>query len=308
MKENLFGRICGKLKRELGRLLGPIFLPHQYLKKTQCFLEVHERIINSRVKLPSNNESEKISCVIFSKDRPLQLLSLISSFQHFVSGPCPVHLIYNTSEKKFEKAYQEFFQDHGKFFSTISDDSSGFKSTLLNTLASLGSQKVFFLVDDIIFKKRINIADFLSFPTETFVPSLRMGNHLGCCYTQAKKQPLPEFKTLEDLNNNDDLIFWKWNEGKFDWSYPLSVDGHIFDCQEFICMVEYLDYKEGVSSLTGLLKKISTPESNFLRQPVDSANFYPEDILVKIDEILLADHFENNLNEFAAVDLAPDKI
>jgi hypothetical protein len=61
---------------------------------------------------------------------------------------------------------------------------------------------------------------------------------------------------------------------------------------------EYLDYKQGVSSLTELLKKISTPEANFVRQPVDSANFYPEDILVKIDEILLADHFENDLNEF----------
>lgn len=61
---------------------------------------------------------------------------------------------------------------------------------------------------------------------------------------------------------------------------------------------EYLDYKQGPSSLTELLKKISTPEANFMRQPVDGANFYPEDILVKIDEILLVDYFENNLNEF----------
>jgi len=61
---------------------------------------------------------------------------------------------------------------------------------------------------------------------------------------------------------------------------------------------EYLDSKQGPGSLTELLIKISTPEANFVRQPVDGANFYPEDILVKIDEILLADYFENDLNEF----------
>ena len=61
---------------------------------------------------------------------------------------------------------------------------------------------------------------------------------------------------------------------------------------------EYLDSKQGPGSLTELLIKISTPEANFMRQPVDGANFYPEDILVKIDEILLADYFENDLNEF----------
>ena len=61
---------------------------------------------------------------------------------------------------------------------------------------------------------------------------------------------------------------------------------------------EYLDYKQGLSSLKELLKKISTPEANFVRQPVDGANFYPAEILGTIDEILLTDNFDNDLNEF----------
>jgi hypothetical protein len=61
---------------------------------------------------------------------------------------------------------------------------------------------------------------------------------------------------------------------------------------------EYLDFKQGSGVLKNLLKKISTDEENFVRQPVDGANLYPEEILVRVDEALLTDHFDNNLEEF----------
>jgi hypothetical protein len=61
---------------------------------------------------------------------------------------------------------------------------------------------------------------------------------------------------------------------------------------------EYLDFKQGTGELKKLVKKTSTDEANFVRQPVDGANLYPEEILVRVDEALLADHFDNNLEEF----------
>ncbi len=64
---------------------------------------------------------------------------------------------------------------------------------------------------------------------------------------------------------------------------------------------EYLDYKQGISALKQLLKKVSSSEANFVRQPVDGANLYPAEILGTIDEVLLLDHFDQNLDEFIAL-------
>jgi len=61
---------------------------------------------------------------------------------------------------------------------------------------------------------------------------------------------------------------------------------------------EYLDHKQGISALKKLLKKISTPDENFIRQPVDGAHFYPSDLIGTIDEILLTEHFEDDIDEF----------
>jgi len=61
---------------------------------------------------------------------------------------------------------------------------------------------------------------------------------------------------------------------------------------------EYLENKAGFSVYREFLKKISSPEANFVRQPVDGANYYPENTLVTVDEVLLKDHFNNNVDEF----------
>jgi hypothetical protein len=61
---------------------------------------------------------------------------------------------------------------------------------------------------------------------------------------------------------------------------------------------DYLDYKKGLNTLKEFLKKISTPEANFVRQPVIGANFYPENILVKVDDVLLNEYFAGDVEEF----------
>ena len=62
--------------------------------------------------------------------------------------------------------------------------------------------------------------------------------------------------------------------------------------------IEYIENHFGTEEYFEFLKKISTPEENFRRRPVDGSNNYPEDTLVKIDELLLKDYFENDTNKF----------
>ena len=61
---------------------------------------------------------------------------------------------------------------------------------------------------------------------------------------------------------------------------------------------EYFEYKFGAEKYRDFLKKISTEEINFSRQPVDGAHIYPDALLAKIDQILLSEYFDNDLNEF----------
>jgi hypothetical protein len=61
---------------------------------------------------------------------------------------------------------------------------------------------------------------------------------------------------------------------------------------------EYLENQYGPKLFKEFLKKISTTEQNFARQPVDGANFYSENTLARIDQILLEEYFINDVEEF----------
>jgi hypothetical protein len=61
---------------------------------------------------------------------------------------------------------------------------------------------------------------------------------------------------------------------------------------------EYLESKFGTNAYREFLEKISTPEHNFSRQPVDTANLYTDDLLVTIDKLLLEAYFKGDMEEF----------
>jgi hypothetical protein len=61
---------------------------------------------------------------------------------------------------------------------------------------------------------------------------------------------------------------------------------------------DYLESKYGTALYHDFLNMISTPENDFSKQPVDTANLYPDDLLVTIDRKLLELHFKNDLEEF----------
>lgn len=62
--------------------------------------------------------------------------------------------------------------------------------------------------------------------------------------------------------------------------------------------IEYIENHFGTEEYFEFLGKISTPEENFSRRPVDGSNNYPEATLVKIDELLLREYFKNDINKF----------
>ena len=252
MIKNFIRRIYNRIINGLRKFSYCLFNPREFLKHEKNFCFSKKRIYFLASERRKFGEENTYSCVIFSKDRPVQLNALLESYKKFVKNPATLYIIYNYSSESFKKAYDEVFDDYDDLIEEKVRDDKGFKATLVGVLKSIKSQKIFFLVDDILFKNYLNLDECNKFPTYEYVISLRHGNHLDYCYTQKKKQKLPKFFNIEE----GEYLFWNWNKAQLDWSYPLSVDGHIFDKEEFLIMIECQNYK-APNTLEEMLQKFN---------------------------------------------------
>jgi hypothetical protein len=199
------------------------------------------QLYEARIKYRATSAEHPAAGIVFSKDRALQLHALLSSYSEKVSSPAPLYIFYHTSTPRHQKAYaevMEIFSHQFKFIKQSSADS--FRSDLLTILDTLSADKIFFLVDDLLFIENVDLSDFTKFNTDDYVPTLRMGLNLTEAYTIKKKQPLPDFITVP--NGDDNKIFWRWNDGIHGWSYPLSLDGHFFCAQEIKAITRLIGF------------------------------------------------------------------
>lgn len=203
---------------------------------------VYAKLYESRLKYVPDFSIHPAECIAFSKDRALQLHALISSYLEKVVSPVPVCILYQTSTPSHQKAYDELIEIFSKYDISFRKQGSdhSFRSDLIFLLQSIHAEKIFFLVDDVLFIEDFNIEDFAKFDTDKFVPTLRMGRNLNKCYTLQKNQPIPEL--MPDIIKDKDKITWQWDQGVCDWSYPLSLDGHFFSTQEIKTMTPLIDF------------------------------------------------------------------
>lgn len=233
-------RFVGRLRHDIGSALAHRFyLPPSKKKQRQAALE---SFAACRARWEPLKPPFSAGCVIFSKDRALQLHALLSGFVEKVTPAVPVHVLYRTSSDGHRQAYDELeslFAGHDIRFVRQTGDRS-FKNHLLEILFSMTCDRLFFLVDDMVFTEPLDINDLLRFNPDRFVPSLRMGKNLSRCYVVQQGQPLPPFekKAVDD----PDKIVWQWSRGALDWSYPLSVDGHFFARREVAAMAALIPF------------------------------------------------------------------
>ena len=194
-----------------------------------------------------------ITAVVFSKDRAMQLHALLSSFFDTKIGECGIVVIYKSSTEAHKKAYEEVAGIFKNKVGFIEQDAySDLRSCLEQTVSRLPNGKIFFLVDDIVFTEEVDYRFIASLDLSNTIFSLRMGEHLDYSYTVSSKQSLPESLRIED-----GYLVWKWSEGKLDWGYPLSVDGHVFTIDEVLLWITHLKFSSP-SSFEGSLQKLNS--------------------------------------------------
>jgi hypothetical protein len=211
---------------------------YQCLQHNQTLLT--ELVHQARQTNENAASAEGISFIIFSKDRALQLDGLLRSMLHHVTGAYSIHVLYCASNAAHAHAYRELtdgIQHSDRIQWTKEAD---FRKDLVHTLQGTQTASVCFLVDDIVFIRPVDLDTLDRNAMNDGIISLRLGSQITFCYTKQKAMQLP---TLNPSKKQDDLLKFSWEDGSYDWAYPLSVDGHIFPTSEISVAAKLLDYR-----------------------------------------------------------------
>jgi len=178
-----------------------------------------------------------IDVVIFSKNRPMQLHALLDSMHKLTDckKSANVTVIY-----KYEEKYVAALENIKKTFESINFKSqTDFKSDVTNVLASNFNRFCTFLVDDIIFKEPVSLANvchLLNSNSSVLTYSMRMGTHLNFCYPTNSPQPVPDGMV------QNGMFVWQWRNSQGDWGYPISLDGHVFRKNDVTRWMSRIDF------------------------------------------------------------------
>lgn len=178
-----------------------------------------------------------IVCVVFSKDRPLQLDATLRSLKHNCTdlGVASIHVLYASSSAKSDAQYRVLAADHPDILLVRE---ARFKSDLVGLLQ--GATHVMFLVDDTLFVGPLSLAHAIEVLDSTpacFGFSFRLGKNTAYCYTLDRSQRLPDFKEL-----GPSLLLFNWTSAEFDFGYPIEVASSLYRASEVLPLLATLDY------------------------------------------------------------------
>lgn len=183
-----------------------------------------------------------LACVIFSKDRALQLYTLLHTYFARVKNPVPVYVIYSVSNEAHAQSYREVeaaFSGHVVGVNFVPDEDS-FRDSLLAVLRQIHVTSIFFLVDDIIFIRPVDLSIATAIDPQRWILSLRHSPNLRRSYTANVSQQPPNFFPTEI---SSDLLAFNWFEQGHEWSDPWSVDGQILSTAEVRVLTRISQFK-----------------------------------------------------------------
>jgi hypothetical protein len=169
------------------------------------------------VELPSAPpHALEVSCIVFSKDRPMQLEACLRT----IIGNAPyrgsVTVIHRATSATYRRGYEML--DFGERVEMV-DQGADFRSTVVGVLREVGEFVVFHTDDDLFFRRTPHAP---LPPAGCAAFSLRLGENTDYSYSYGREQPLPERSHLGEV------MIWNWRRAADDFAYPLSLNGHIF--------------------------------------------------------------------------------
>jgi len=201
------------------------------------------------------------TCVVFSRDRPMQLDALLRSIRKYAPGVLgDLSVVYKATADAFQMGYERLMSE---WAGVVWRPEGTFRS---DVRGSVGSRPltVFHTDDDIYFGRvpRFSIDD------EVVCFSLRLGLNVTYSYTLDRDEYV-----VEPLLGRASMT-WRWREqplGTF--RYPLALNGHVFrtdDVEAWLAGVEFGNPNELEHALQQFLDKVPPKMRAFLRSKVVS--------------------------------------
>jgi hypothetical protein len=168
--------------------------------------------------LPAVNADERlhVNCIVFSKDRAMQLDACLRSIERFSGYRGDIIVIFKATSRGFEDGYQLL---SGTTSARLFSQRRDLKVEVLDAIDPSRRCTVFHTDDDVFFRQPPGFA----VPASGFAAfSQRLGKNTTYCHPLDRLQPLPSFE------ERDALLAWNWTRAKHDFAYPMSLDGHVF--------------------------------------------------------------------------------
>jgi hypothetical protein len=218
--------------------------------------ETIEECLTKSISINADQLSEKrikgLSCIIFSKDRPLQLFSLLETLSINLTEPIEITIIYKVTNERFEKSYLDLIEEINIHRLNINwvQENEEFKSLLSKILKKVNTNKIFFLTDDNIALRPINISQIMDVASKCNILSLRHSPNITVSYNTSMKNLKP---VLVQSCSNKNLIKFKWFMEKAEWSDPYSLDGHVYSTNHIQSLINISEFR-APNSLESSLK------------------------------------------------------
>jgi hypothetical protein len=211
-------------------------------REHQALLSTRARAVSLLAGQEGSGLGPGLTGVVFSMNRAPQIYALLKSYLELVKHPAPLLVLYGASNEPHARAYEEVAAAfaRSKVPVTFIRESARFKEMLPQVLARVSTRNIFFLVDDIVLIRPLDLGLAATIDTAKTVLSLRLGPHLRRSYTMQTAQKPPRFRPAPE---GDDLLAFDWFEQGNEWADPFSVDGNIFGTAEIRALSRLIDFK-----------------------------------------------------------------
>lgn len=187
----------------------------------------------------------KLVCLIFSKDRAMQLQATIESFFLHCNDDVEMYVLYKVTSPLHRRQY-EYLQN--KFPKIYFQEECNFKVQIFRVASQY--TYILFLVDDNLFVRNFSIPriiESLQANQDAIGFSLGLGRNTNYCYPKNAKQNLPAFESV-----GDGILKYDWPKAEYDFGYPLEICSSVYRTDDIWPLLKQLHFGNP-SMLEGML-------------------------------------------------------
>jgi hypothetical protein len=197
-----------------------------------------------------------LNCLVYSKDRPYQLLQFLDSFYALVTSEgleLRVNVLYTyTADSEFEKYYELVKQKFPKTNFVYEDGSAEQIKAIINEVPQTKPGfELFpyfsFMVDDMIFFREISLLECLVVLQEqhkAYALHLKLSPGIYFSHTNNKLMHIPTFEPIlkqGQLLSNLKFLKYRRSETELDWNYPFDFCGSIYRKEQLDIVLSKLE-------------------------------------------------------------------